>query len=210
MICCFGICIPYSALLPLLLVLLRPIWDFICSVLGIENHLDKKKGGAECSGGVCELKGGAKATEGEGEGKGEVECCGGLAAAAEVDENLHSAPVVAAPMRAIPEEPFDLNAQIAWKDLLASSFKKPLFVRFTASWCKPCKAIEPQFLELGSSRRGSATFVSIDVDEFPDHMTEYSVIGIPHFLVIRDGTVKGSYRGSDGGEMKAFVERSTA
>ena len=185
-ICCGGICIPYSALLPLLLLILRPVWAFVCKVLGIENFLEKKantevkEGEVQCSGGVCRMKGKSDGAE--------------------------PAPVSAA--EPIPEGPFYLSQQMSWKEVLQSSYKRPLLLRFTATWCKPCKEVEPLFTKLGDQCKGSATFASVDVDDFPDFMNDYQITGIPYVVAIRNGSVKDSYKGSNQDAMTNFIHSS--
>jgi thioredoxin 1 len=48
-ICCFGICIPYTSLLPLLLVIFKPIMTFLGLWPFIESLLEKKKQQRSCS-----------------------------------------------------------------------------------------------------------------------------------------------------------------
>ena len=201
-ICFGGVCVPYSALLPLLLIVLRPLWQIICNVLGIENFLDaknnkKKNNEADavgedegaCSGGVCAMKNSPPASSTATATDGSV---------------AKSVPV--------PDAPFYLTPDLEWKSLLARSHKHTLLIRFTAAWCVPCKKIEPLFTSLGSElmANGAATFVSVDVDEFPDYMNEYSVTGLPYTVAIRGGEVKGSYRGSAEIELRKFVESAVA
>ena len=41
-------------------------------------------------------------------------------------------------------------------------------VRFTASWCGPCKVLAPIFNELAADFASRATFETIDIDEDPE------------------------------------------
>lgn len=82
------------------------------------------------------------------------------------------------------------------------------FVRFTASWCGPCKIIEPTFLKLGAQNPDVA-FVSIDVDKFDEIAATYSAFSIPLFVAIRSGKVLGRLSGKDEGALQKFVKETT-
>jgi len=62
---------------------------------------------------------------------------------------------------------------------------KHAVVRFTATWCGPCKTVAPVFDELAKENPSVVTYV-IDVDNFHDLAKEFNVKGIPTMLVIRD------------------------
>jgi|LauGreDrversion4_1035100.scaffolds.fasta_scaffold379324_1 thiol-disulfide isomerase/thioredoxin len=180
--CIGGVCIPYSALLPILLVLLQPVWDWICKALGIENHL-KGKEKAACTGDSCALP---KATT-----------ASAFSSSAEAQVQSHAP---------LSETPFHVQSEEQWKQVILASKAKPVLVRFTAPWCGPCKKIEPLFTSLGEASNGSAYFCSVDVDEFPDLMSTYQITGIPYFLKIVDGSVASSYKGSNEDGLKKLVE----
>lgn len=176
-ICIGGCCIPYSALLPVLLILFKPLYEWVCSALGIDIN-KPKKGGPE----PIEAKDGGQS------------CCASGAAQA-----------------VAPESPFYLGADTpSWKALLAASSDKPLIVRFTAQWCKPCKVVEPLFNALGEAHRGQGTFVSVDVDDHPELLDEYQLLGVPYFLSFKDGALLTKYRGSEEKEVRKMVAAAVA
>ena len=184
--CIGGVCIPYSALLPLLLVLLQPAWDWICKMLGIENHLKGKEKAAACTGDSCALP---KTT----------------AASSSASSSPSSSAAPVQPQAPLSETPFYVQSEEQWKQIISASKEKPVLVRFTAPWCGPCKMIEPLFTSLGEASKGSAYFCSVDVDEFPDLMGTYSITGIPYFMKIVDGSVASSYKGSNEDGLKNLV-----
>jgi thioredoxin 1 len=61
-------------------------------------------------------------------------------------------------------------------------------LRFTASWCPPCKALAPVFDEVAAENPGVTVFV-VDVDDHPDIASHYSIRGIPTLLRVEEGVV---------------------
>ena len=60
-------------------------------------------------------------------------------------------------------------------------------VRFTASWCGPCKVLAPIFNELSAEFGGQATFETIDIDSNPEFAAENSVTSVPQIIIFKDG-----------------------
>ena len=63
---------------------------------------------------------------------------------------------------------------------------------FTADWCPDCKVIEPDLPQL-EDKYQEYNFVSVDRDKYLDICIEHGIMGIPSFLVYRDGEQIGSY-----------------
>lgn len=67
----------------------------------------------------------------------------------------------------------------------------PVLVDFSATWCGPCKKLEPIVHELASEFAGRLTVVKVDVDRSPQVAARFAVLSVPTVLVFRDGAVKG-------------------
>ncbi len=85
---------------------------------------------------------------------------------------------------------------------------KPLFAKFTAKWCKPCKEIDPFVEELAKRFVDSATFINIDVDEFDELAATYGAIKIPHMVCFKSGKNVEYITGKDTGRIEAFVKKN--
>lgn len=93
-----------------------------------------------------------------------------------------------------------------WKRLTGS--QRPVIVRFSASWCKPCQELLPLFERLCGERGHEATFVSVDVDEFDEIAALNGAISIPLFVSYKCGNLLSSYRGKDESKVREFVNQS--
>ena len=63
----------------------------------------------------------------------------------------------------------------------------PVLVDFTATWCVPCKVVDPIVESLAPEMAGRAKIGKLDIDESPDIYRGLGVNGVPHVLFFRDG-----------------------
>ena len=64
---------------------------------------------------------------------------------------------------------------------------RPVLVEFGASWCGPCKMLEPVLAELAAEYNGQVDFYTLDVDQNTDLVMSYGVMGVPTVILFRDG-----------------------
>ena len=63
----------------------------------------------------------------------------------------------------------------------------PVLVDFTATWCVPCKVVDPIVESLAPEMAGRAKIGKLDIDESPDIYRGLGVNGVPHVLFFRNG-----------------------
>lgn len=63
----------------------------------------------------------------------------------------------------------------------------PVLVDFTATWCVPCKVVDPIVESLAAEMAGRAKIAKLDIDESTDIYRGLGVNGVPHVLFFRDG-----------------------
>ena len=83
--------------------------------------------------------------------------------------------------------------------------KKWAIVKFSATWCGPCRSIAPYFVGLAPKQENKEiTFLQVDVDDLGDVAARYNVSVMPTFLAIFDKKQAGPIvRGAD----KAGIEK---
>jgi len=66
----------------------------------------------------------------------------------------------------------------------------PVLVDFTATWCQPCKMIDPIVKQLAQEWDGKVKVVKLDADQNPNIMMQYGVMGIPTLMLFKGGQIK--------------------
>jgi thioredoxin 1 len=78
-----------------------------------------------------------------------------------------------------------LNADNFEKEVLKSSL--PVLVDFWASWCPPCKMVEPVVAELERELAGRVKVGKLNVDQNPGIAGRYHIQGVPAFVLFVGG-----------------------
>lgn len=62
---------------------------------------------------------------------------------------------------------------------------------FWAPWCGPCHVMNPVLEELEKEVAGKVEIEKINVDENPKKASEYGVMSIPTYVILKDGKEVG-------------------
>nr|CAI5840661.1 unnamed protein product [Callosobruchus analis] len=78
------------------------------------------------------------------------------------------------------------------KDFLekVENSKDPIIVDFFATWCGPCKALEPRLENIIAKRKGEINVAKVDIDDLGELAAKYEVSTIPALVVFENGKVK--------------------
>ncbi|XP_052196492.1 thioredoxin H2 [Diospyros lotus] len=95
-----------------------------------------------------------------------------------------------------------------WKLHLNASKQIPklMVVDFSASWCGPCKFMEP-VIEAMAARLSDVEFVKIDVDELSDVAREFDVQAMPTFVLLKQGKEVDKVIGANKDELEKKIEK---
>lgn len=66
----------------------------------------------------------------------------------------------------------------------------PVLVDFSATWCGPCRVLEPVLKDLAAENEGTVKFVKIDIDESGDIAAKFSVTSVPTLVMFNGGEEK--------------------
>lgn len=61
------------------------------------------------------------------------------------------------------------------------------FLDFYADWCGPCKVMDPVIEELEKDFNGKMEIKKIDVDNDIANVSQYGVMSIPTYIILKDG-----------------------
>lgn len=74
----------------------------------------------------------------------------------------------------------DFEAEVLLSEL-------PVLVEFGATWCGPCKVVEPELLALAGEYEGRAKVLTVDIDQSPFLARQLGIQSVPTFLVFHQG-----------------------
>jgi thioredoxin 1 len=63
----------------------------------------------------------------------------------------------------------------------------PVLVDFTATWCGPCKMLEPVVKQLAIDLSGKLEVVKLDIDSNQNLTMQFQVMGVPTLILFKGG-----------------------
>ena len=78
-----------------------------------------------------------------------------------------------------------INQDVFQSEVLEATI--PVLVDFGATWCGPCKMLDPVVEKLAADWGEKVKVVKIDIDYNPDLAIQYQVMGVPTLILFVDG-----------------------
>ena len=192
-LCLGGVCIPYTALVPMLLFGLRWVACQFAKV-GLLPEFIAKRLGVNPSGVTVE----ADSACNEG-------CCG--ESTRRVGKRAKRSSSLATTASNVTASDDDDNQNLEhvdtlerWQEIFTASKNSTLFVKFTAAWCKPCKAIQPAYVALAARHPGKFITLDVDGDDCDVLSSKMKVAMMPTFVCFEGGVERGRMSGGNSGE----------
>ncbi|GAO19241.1 uncharacterized protein UV8b_02557 [Ustilaginoidea virens] len=103
------------------------------------------------------------------------------------------------------QSPVIVSSKQQFDSILKSS--KIVVADFFATWCPPCKELEPVYdaLSKALSRPNSVVFVKVDTDKAADVSREWKITALPTFLLFRDAKVIHRMKGAETAEVSKII-----
>ncbi len=83
----------------------------------------------------------------------------------------------------------------------------PTLVDFFATWCGPCKAMQPVLDQLKNEMGENVRVIKIDVDKNPQAAEKFKVRGVPTFVLFKSGEIM--WRQSGGMPLQTLKDKIT-
>ena len=91
---------------------------------------------------------------------------------------------------------------------LISNPETPVLVDFYADWCGPCQTMAPVIKEIADTFSGKIKVIKIDVDKNQQIASHYKIMGVPTFILFRNGEIVWRQSGmTTSSMMKKAIEK---
>lgn len=67
--------------------------------------------------------------------------------------------------------------------------EKPVLIDFFATWCGPCKTLEPIIKQVAQKMENQIKVYKIDIDKNPQVAAQWQIRGVPTLILFKDGKI---------------------
>ena len=88
---------------------------------------------------------------------------------------------------------------------------KPVLVDFWATWCGPCRKMNPVLEEIADEYDGKAVIAKVNVDENRAVPAKFGIRGIPTLMVFKNGQLSATKVGAlTKAQLSQFIDQQLA
>lgn len=80
-----------------------------------------------------------------------------------------------------------LHVSDANYDEMIAKSDKPALLDFGATWCGPCKALEPSIVTLAKEYGDRVAISKLDIDEAPQTAQRFGIMAVPTVVMLKGG-----------------------
>lgn len=92
-------------------------------------------------------------------------------------------------------------------DAVVLKSEKPVLVDFSATWCGPCRAMEPALKTVAADNKDNVLVVKVNVDDAADLCTKYGVRAVPTLVLFKNGEIVQQRTGAlSRKDLQAFID----
>ncbi|KAK0575179.1 hypothetical protein LWI29_035124 [Acer saccharum] len=120
----------------------------------------------------------------------------------------YESPHASLPKRHSPNQILEFQSKDQWKAHFETSKEtnKLLVIDFTATWCGPCKSMEPAIKEF-VAKYTEVEFIKIDVDKFTEIAKEFAIEAMPTFILVKKGKEVDRLVGAKKDDLQKKIEK---
>ncbi|KAI9170095.1 hypothetical protein LWI28_022504 [Acer negundo] len=102
----------------------------------------------------------------------------------------------------------EFQSKDQWKAHFEASKEtnKLLVIDFTATWCGPCKSMEPAIKEF-VAKYTEVEFIKIDVDKFKEIAKQFGIEAMPTFILVKKGKEVDRLVGAKKDDLQKKIEK---
>lgn len=99
-----------------------------------------------------------------------------------------------------------VETEIEYNSIFKANPDRLIIVDFSATWCGPCRSIEPKYNEL-SVKHSKSVFLHVDIDELDDAPAVQDISTVPTFKLFKKGNKLAQFSGANIAKLEDLISK---